>query len=120
MPLEAQLEKKKTRLFGRLSKSWLSKSRLVQRKKKLPAASEPPGLSLSTKAISSNRELLLLQSHLDVPCTEQDLHVTPNPATMTTMVKGGPWAPLMDQNLDTWPYLLEGKLRNVALSLAAM
>lgn len=60
MPLEAHLGKKT--LFGRLAKSWLSKSRLVQQQKKLTPPSELPGLSLSTKAISSNTELPLSRS----------------------------------------------------------
>lgn len=59
MPLKAHLEKRT--LFGRLAKSWLSKSELAQWKKKLTPAREPQGLPLSNKAISSNRELPLLE-----------------------------------------------------------
>lgn len=43
--------------------------RLVQWKKKVTPASELPGLSLSPKAISSNRQPSWLQGHLGVSCT---------------------------------------------------
>lgn len=116
MPLEAHLEKKI--LFNRLAKSWLSKSRLVRQQKKLTPARELPGLSLSTRAIASNRELPLSQSPRCFTHRGRSLPFLPVWQPWQQWRKGGAWAPLMNQSLVAWPHLLERKLRNIIFTWA--